>query len=95
MVRFMSWAVALAILSSGCEAPDAQGTDVLSEDATLTVNATTECVEKSPDGQKCDRKVCHEDADSDCMDFIERCAEFGHHYNGTRSDGECVRRPQN
>ena len=53
--------------------------------------ATTECVAKNPDGQRCDKKTCKTDQKSNCADFANKCLSNNHHYQGTNEGGTCSR----
>ena len=66
------------------------GVNVLDQDTTGQVLATTECTVKNPNGT-CNVKTCKEDAKSNCLQFANACMDTGHHYSGTKEGGTCTR----
>jgi hypothetical protein len=93
MKPYLAAALTLVILLAGCQSgTDAEGADVLAGDeGTQVVAATTQCTSPNADGQRCDRKTCVEDDESNCKGFAEACLDSGHHYEGTSGAGICTR----
>jgi hypothetical protein len=91
------WLVlAMIVAAAGCSrSPESKGGDVLSNQESPVVYATTECTVKNPNGTEgtdyCNVKTCKKDAESDCTDFAAACLDTGNHYGGTSDAGTCTR----
>jgi hypothetical protein len=88
--------LAVIIAAAGCSrSSEPRGGDVLSNQQSTVVFATTECTVKNPNGTEgvdfCNVKTCKKDAASDCKDFAAACLDTGHHYEGTSDAGTCTR----
>jgi len=89
MDRF-SLLLGMACLAAGCSARP--GVNVLDVDLKgQVVFATTNCEVGNPDGQRCDKKTCKADSQSDCTAFAGGCIKYGNHYSGTAQEGTCSR----
>ena len=79
--------VALVLALCGCaRMQDQPGADVLAEERTDVVFATTECTVKGENGT-CNVKTCKTDDKSNCQQFAGACLDTGHHYSGTAEGG--------
>jgi hypothetical protein len=80
-------------LASGCASTDPPVLE--QQEDNQVVYATTKCEVGNADGQRCDKKTCKTDSESNCEYFASRCLATGHHYSGTKDAGTCTRAHDN
>ncbi len=95
-MKRLAFALTVIIVAAGCSrSSEPKGGDVLSNQDSTAVYATTECTVKNPSGTEgvdyCNVKTCKKDAESDCKVFADACLDTGHQYSGTSDGGTCTR----
>jgi hypothetical protein len=95
-MKRLSLVLAIICFAAACSrASKPAGVDVLRDDTTKVIYATTNCTVKNPRGTEgvdyCNVKTCKQDEKSNCEAFAAGCLKYGNYYSGTAEAGTCKR----